>query len=307
MQRFKNVLLVFDRDRETLRRAVTLAKSNRARLTVVGVLEGLPANAGTPVTGTPRLDVRELVVNEQREQLAKFISRFRGQRIRIDTDVLVGNPSLEVIREVVRNKRDLVIMTAEGRTGLRQRLFGSTSMHLMRKCPCPVWVMKPTQRKRLAKVLAAVDPYSSTEEGRLLNIKILDLATSLAQTDRGELHIVHAWTLFGEDLLRRRSSKRELDEWVRAERRKHEESLDELLQRYSSLGLNHQRHLVKGPARMVIPDVAERVGADLLVMGTLCRTGIAGFFIGNTAEHVLQHVECSVFTVKPDRFITPVK
>ena len=34
---------------------------------------------------------------------------------------------------------------------------------------------------------------------------------------------------------------------------------------------------------------------------------IAPFFIGNTAERVLQQVECSVLTVKPDRFITPVR
>ena len=41
-------------------------------------------------------------------------------------------------------------------------------------------------------------------------------------------------------------------------------------------------------------------------MGTVCRTGIAGFFIGNTAESILQQVDCSVLTVKPDGFVSPV-
>ena len=58
VQRFKNVLVVFDKDKETLGRAVTLAKSNRARLTVVGVLEGLPPNARRPVTLMPLLDLQ---------------------------------------------------------------------------------------------------------------------------------------------------------------------------------------------------------------------------------------------------------
>ena len=35
--------------------------------------------------------------------------------------------------------------------------LGSTSLHVMRKCPCPVWVMKPAQGKRFARILAAVD------------------------------------------------------------------------------------------------------------------------------------------------------
>ncbi|NJO21650.1 MAG: universal stress protein [Sphingomonadales bacterium] len=41
-------------------------------------------------------------------------------------------------------------------------------------------------------------------------------------------------------------------------------------------------------------------------MGTVTRTGIAGFLIGATAEDVLRQVDCSVLTVKPDGFVTPV-
>jgi nucleotide-binding universal stress UspA family protein len=48
------------------------------------------------------------------------------------------------------------------------------------------------------------------------------------------------------------------------------------------------------------------LGIDLLVMGSVCRTGIAGFLIGNTAEEVINQVDCSVLTLKPKGFITPV-
>ena len=41
-------------------------------------------------------------------------------------------------------------------------------------------------------------------------------------------------------------------------------------------------------------------------MGTVARAGLEGYFIGNTAEMVLQRVACSVLTVKPDGFVTPV-
>ena len=114
-------------------------------------------------------------------------------------------------------------------------------------------------------------------------------------------------TVFGVELLRKRISKRELDEWVGGERKRHEVLIDELLQGYSSQGSGHQTHLIKGQAGMVISAVTEGVSADLLVIGTVCRTGVAGFFIGNTAERVLQQVECSVLTVKPDRFVTSVR
>ena len=47
-------------------------------------------------------------------------------------------------------------------------------------------------------------------------------------------------------------------------------------------------------------------GIDTIVMGSVGRTGLAGFFIGNTAETVLSRVKCSVLTVKPDGFVSPV-
>jgi len=42
-------------------------------------------------------------------------------------------------------------------------------------------------------------------------------------------------------------------------------------------------------------------------MGTVCRTGIPGYFIGNTAESILSEVSCSVLTLKPEGFISPVE
>jgi nucleotide-binding universal stress UspA family protein len=46
---------------------------------------------------------------------------------------------------------------------------------------------------------------------------------------------------------------------------------------------------------------------DILVMGTVARTGIAGFIIGNTAENILQTVTCSLLARKPNGFISPVQ
>lgn len=45
---------------------------------------------------------------------------------------------------------------------------------------------------------------------------------------------------------------------------------------------------------------------DILVMGTIARTGIPGFMIGNTAEDILNSVDCSVLTVKPPNYVSPL-
>jgi hypothetical protein len=88
-----------------------------------------------------------------------------------------------MIRQVLRDQHDLVILAAEGKNGVKERLFGGTSMQLMRKCPCPVWVIKPTSREKQMRILAAVDttrglPGCPRES---LNPLILQLASSLAR------------------------------------------------------------------------------------------------------------------------------
>jgi nucleotide-binding universal stress UspA family protein len=41
-------------------------------------------------------------------------------------------------------------------------------------------------------------------------------------------------------------------------------------------------------------------------MGTVAHSGVGGLFIGNTAEAILEPIECSVLAVKPEGFETPV-
>jgi len=43
-----------------------------------------------------------------------------------------------------------------------------------------------------------------------------------------------------------------------------------------------------------------------VVMGTVARTGVPGFIMGNTAETILNHINCSVLAIKPQGFVTPI-
>ena len=70
--------------------------------------------------------------------------------------------------------------------------------------------------------------------------------------------------------------------------------------------LESRAHVEEGRAAHVVTETAKRLEADLIVMGTVARTGIPGLIIGNTAEDVLSAAHCSVLAVKPPDFRTPV-
>jgi len=303
MQRFRKILFVNEPagKKSALLRAIRLARANKAQLTIATVSEELRRSMDNLAKSFLQIRQREIRTMLQ-DAPTKGLS--------IETRHLTGTPFLEIIKEVSDGGHDLVIKPAEGHKRFHSMLLGTTDMHLMRKCPCPVWVIKPNQRKKYARILAAVDPDPSVKANAELDKHILDLAIALAKKDGSKLHIVHCWHLPNEGLLRRgrallKSSN--LEKLLKNNRKMHKEWLAELIDNYDLKGLTAKVHLLKGDAGDVLPALAQKKSVDLIIMGTVEQTSIPGFFIGNTAERTLSSVDCSVLAVKPQGFSTPVE
>lgn len=318
MKRFKSILFIYDTERQhasLLKRAVTLAENNQADLTIFRVLN-LPNDSMLP-DESPYNKLKQSLTEEWEEQLSGIVANIPAS-VNISGKILFDGVFPQVIREVLRDGYDLVMKSAEENHGFKNRIFGTTDMHLLRKCPCPVWIMNPNEKIKYQRILAAVDiePTHGSEKISPLNRQILEMATSLAISEFSELHIIHAWTAPGENSLKNKRygiAQEEVDEWIEQHKIMHESWVNELL---TTLGkivsketmqyLNPQVHIIKGKSHKVIPSLVSEKMVDLVVMGTVARTGISGLIIGNTAESVLNNIECSVMAVKPPDFVTPV-
>ena len=312
MQRFKNILFVNHPGADSSRafnRAATLALENEARLRVIEV--------HTTVTPTEESDNEQLSHSALLEatrctrlkELDRMLAPY-GDQLSATTDILFGMPFIEIIMEVQRHGHDLVVL-APDKKGIGTAIFGSTHMHLLRKCPCPVWIVKADETSHFKRIMAAVDIGVSDSRKEELNGKILELASSLALAESSELHVVHAWSApyanlsaFNEQL----SAGYASEGWINDVRSAHGVWLNELIKRFSG---HHEiepvAHLLQGAAADAIPEQAQKLGIDLVVMGTVARTGIAGFFIGNTAESIISQLDCSLLAVKPEGFDCPIK
>ena len=307
MKRFKSILYVMEENADqtsALARVASTAEKNQAKLTVIDVIR--------PLMG----DYLEEMVQMRNEFITSLIKPF-SERLEIQHKVKIGTAFLEIIREVLRNKHDLVMKPAEN-PGFLKRIFGSTDIHLLRKCPCPVWIMKLPEKLNYTCIMAAVgfSPLEFSEVEESLNGEILDQASSLALSDFAALHVVHAWETFAGKYIRSRGDKAQEDMavYVERERSLHNTELNMLLEKLNErLGGNiYQKispslHLPQGDAQKIIPELVTSLQTDIIVMGTIARTGVSGLIIGNTAEAVLDQLECSVLAVKPPGFVTPVK
>jgi nucleotide-binding universal stress UspA family protein len=319
MKRFKNILYVFEQHvaQETnIARAVSLTQNNQARLTFIDVIPELTTGLVLPTGGPDAPDLMAAKIAERRQVLESLVAPYTAQ-LDFDIEILVGTKFLEVIRAVLRNDYDLVIKPAENPDWI-QRLFGSDDMHLLRKCPCPVWLMKPQEKNNYECIVAAVDfdPSDIDSDEQALNQQILRLAGSLALSDFAGLHLVHAWDAPEAGFVRVWAKNPDTAEMnmIEGERARHKSGMDALVRMLrAQIGeeaykyLSPRVHLPKGLAGKTIPALVKELKADLVVMGTVARTGIPGLIIGNTAEAIFDQLQCSVLAVKPPGFVTPVR
>ena len=235
----------------------------------------------------------------------------------VTVDVTLGKAFIEIIRHVTEHECDFVMKTAEPLSGLHSFLFASTDQHLLRKCPCPVWLRTPDAKLIPKRIIATVDlDISDADEPETLaqlNREGLAAANCLAAPDAAETVVLHAWEAIGEGMVWAFSSggdaRVQADTYVNSILDARQKAMVRFLQEARAQTAHVAPLtplLIRGTPETVIQQAAEELGADVVVMGTVARTGVRGVFIGNTAENIINRLTCSVLAIKPQGFVSPL-
>jgi nucleotide-binding universal stress UspA family protein len=314
MRHFHSILYVSHglvSETEGLKQALSLARDNNAPLKVLVACPKFPEEF-------PEYQ------NKYRESLLAQVEasiRATQKEIKLEEDAVALSIELEklesgksaaikTIQHVLQHGHDLVIKEVEPRES-GGRGFKSIDMDLLRKCPCAVWLCRPIKHSRQQiQVAVAIDPESSEPAAENLSKRMLELSRSLADSCSGKLEIISCWDYEFESYLRDNIwveiPDDQISETVFKRRNDHRAALERLIEA-SGISGRHQVHHLRGKADEHIPEFIENKKIDILVMGTVARTGISGFIIGNTAENIVQRLSCSMMALKPQGFISPVK
>lgn len=297
----------FDHPERLAEMALVLARDFGASLRVVHVLPSRPS-APQWSKVVPMSELWESLVEHRRGRLEELLDSVRACGVKAEAVLREGVPHIELIREALACSAGLLVVLDDFSDREARRSFGATTMKLLRDCPCPVLAKRSIQRTRYRRIMAAVDVGPEGAPENLPNRAILDMATQLARTQSAELVVLHAWALWGEQTFKWRAEtpEAEMKELRASVERTQRQYLDELLGHYPMHEIEHQVVLTKGSPKHVVPRAIADHDVDLLVMGTVSRAGLPGFVIGNTAERILNRLVCSVLTVKPEGFVTPV-
>ncbi len=248
------------------------------------------------------------VQTARREQLERLAAGVRKHGIDVDVAADWDYPPYEaIIRKAQRISADLLVVENHHGSGQgpakhpARWLLAYTDWELLRTSPIPVLLVKNRRLYHRPRVMAAVDPSHAFAKPSNLDRQILRAGAQLVHALRGELHALHVYnpplammpSMPDGPLVDMQAGHAEMQ---RTARRAMEKLVDGFEVKRSHC------HLVQGRPNEVIPQTAKRERSAILAMGVVSRSGLKRFFIGNTAEFVMDAVTADILVVKPADF-----
>jgi nucleotide-binding universal stress UspA family protein len=216
-------------------------------------------------------------------------------------------PAVRAIVLAIRNSVGLLAKAVDDNHG--EPGFSSFDLTLLRKSPVPVWLCRGKDAAQQPRRIAvAIDPLVSSISAKALNLRMLRVARDLA-AQGDELEIISCWDFEYENSLRHSVwlsiPDDELAQAVEEADRTHRIAIESVIAE-SGISGGFRLRRERGKPSKIIPQFATTRNIDILVMGTVARTGIKGFIMGNTAEGILNALTCSLLAFKPEGFVSPV-
>ncbi len=291
MKYFQNILVALDyqaTEQAEIDHALILARSHDAKITFISVILPLPKDAHLEISAMSPEERLQKKITTRINELESVAECIKSHGIEVEIIAVSGTPSDEIIKQVLRKNHDLLMLSERDNSSIKNKLIGSTARQLLRKCPCPVLAVHPDHSGEYDNIMATIDvsehkDYNNTQ----LNEDIVYAAKAVAEADKGGLSLLNIPP-------------------NEAAFAAHMETIHGCLESKDIAIDDENIFLETGDPSSVIIAASKSHKTDLLVMGMLSRSGIKGFFIGNVVEKIMDSVECSILTIKPREFVSPV-
>lgn len=274
-----------------IERAVSIAKSHDAHITILHVLQkNFYANALKLLGYQIPLKSSKAYVNEQ---LQKKITSFYHHKLNIDYKIITQNrPVIKIIQFAKKNNFDLLIIGAHGKYSLRDAFVGTTAEHVAEKTPCPVLVIKNKSVKHYQKIFVPVD-FSNTSK-KALN-------TAIQLFPRSRIHLFHVGDFEYEDFFKQEERTKS---YARVKINELRKTMIALLTQQLKKFISKHKH--KFTYRVALgypgPTIIEEIKKnkpDLIIMGTRGHSNLHYLFFGRVANWVMMEVENDILLVPP--------
>lgn len=308
MALYNNVLVVLDPTTEhqkALQRALRLARYQACKLTAFLSVYEFSYEMTTMLSGDEREQMKQAVIKDRELWISQHLQLAQAKGVDVVIKVVWHNRPFEaVVNAVLEEHYDLVIKGTHDHDVLKSMIFTPTDWHILRKCPCPVLLVKDHDWPAEGNIIAAVNAGSEQAHHLSLNQRVINKAQQMAKLLEAKVQLVNAYPGTPVNIAIE-IPEFNPQEYNSTMRRHHKTAILALARDYDIPA--DQCHVLEGMPEDVIPKLAKTLDAEMVVIGTIGRTGLSAAIIGNTAEHVIDRLDCDVLALKPASFVCPLE
>ncbi|REL35753.1 universal stress protein UspE [Thalassotalea euphylliae] len=308
METYQKILVVVDpttEEQKALSRAIELADKTQGKITAFLSIFDFSYEMTTMLSSDERESMRQIVINDRMLWIDERIKELGASEKDIDIKVIWHNRPFEaVIDQVLEHGYDVVIKGTHEHDKLKSVIFTPTDWHLLRKCPCPLLLVKDHSWPANGNILAAVNVGSDEDEHQSLNSIITEEAKHLADLISANVHLVNSFPGTPVNIAIE-IPEFDASQYNDTMLQHHQQSMQTHAEKYGIDTAN--TYIKEGLPEDVIDELSQELDAELVILGTIGRTGLSAALIGNTAEHVIDRLNCDVLALKPAGYISPLQ
>lgn len=301
MIKYQNILVIIDPNMEAqpaLYRAAEVARlQEQAVVKVFMTIYDFSYEITSILSVEERDEMREGVIAQRKAWLSDLIQPYQDEGLDMQIKVVWhSRPPEAILQEVTEHQHDLVIKSAHQHSILETFIFTPLDWQLIRKCHAPLLLVKEHDWPVDGNILVALN-FSDEPEQAELNRKLFHEANQVARLVKGHVHLVNAVPAPTVNIaLEVPGFTPEI--YNEAIRQHHIAAMEAFAHEHHIPA--QQTHVLDGLPEDVLPDLAEQLDAELIMMGCVGRTGWSAALIGNTAEQVVDGLHCDLLVLKPD-------
>lgn len=309
MNSYKNILVVADVnnvEQSALARAFQIVRDlpNPALITFFLSIYDFSYDMTSMLSSEERDAMRRGVIQQREGWMKEVAQPYLKDGVEFNVKVVWHHRPYEaIIGEVFSGSHDIVLKATRQHDALESVFFTPTDWHLLRKCPCPVLLVKNHDWPVNGNIIASVHVGSENTTHIALNESMVEQGLKFSKQLNAELFLVNSYPVTPANIT---VELPEFDptSYTDAVRGFHLTAMKALRQKY---GIDEEHTRVnEGLPEDVIPKAAKELDVGLVILGTTGRTGLSAVFIGNTAENVIDKINCDVLALKPEGFISPL-
>ncbi len=298
MLAIKNVLLLLDKDldnQNALQRAMQVCKEQGAHLSVCSYVYNHACEEGSLSDLNLRHDLKALLLQQTQQWAEALLKEFY---LPDDTPLAIcwrKNAYQAVVDNSEKLSFDLVIKSSAKHHGILDRVLQHQDWNLLKHCPAPLLLVKGKLAWEARNIVVAVDATSLDESHNVINEHLFEFAELLNKENNYQTHLTNSYPMMSLTLasLPDTPIPEDLQQYVVNQ---HQDACEIIANKYNIPQKNV--HIREGEPDEVITQTAEKLDADVILVGVISQDDVQSVILGSTVEQVLDSTNCDVLAIK---------